>query len=257
MEGGERNNDSPLSFLRGLAGNKVFSIFTGMKEILLLHGAVGASAQLRSLKEELSNDFSAFLFDFPGHGGKPLPAEGFSIPYFAKSVLQWMDEQGIPSIDFFGYSMGGYVALYLAHHYPERVGKIFTLGTKLAWDTATAEKEVKMLDPEKIEEKVPQFARALEKLHAPQDWKKVMEQTAVLMIGLGNAPALTDELFAAIAKPVTLGVGDRDKMVSLEETIHAYRKIPGARLQVFPQTPHPVEQVSVTELARAIRSFLS
>ncbi|TND08148.1 MAG: alpha/beta hydrolase [Bacteroidetes bacterium] len=228
-----------------------------MKNLLLLHGAIGASDQLLPLKEKLAAGFENHLFDFPGHGGKALPGEGFSIDHFAKSVLQWMDEQQFPSIDIFGYSMGGYVGLYLARHYPERVNRVFTLATKFAWDEATAAKEVKMLDPEKIAEKVPKFAQALEKRHAPQDWKLVLRETAAMMQQLGKSPALTDDDFRAIEKPVSIGIGDRDTMVSLEETIHVYRQLPGAELRVFARTPHPVEQVNVDQLADAIGDFFN
>ena len=55
--------------------------------------------------------------------------------------------------------MGGYVALQLANKHPKYVQKIITLGTKFAWDKETAAKEVKMLNPEKIEEKIPAFAK--------------------------------------------------------------------------------------------------
>ena len=43
--------------------------------------------------------------------------------------------------------MGGYVALHLALHHPERVQRIVTLGTKFRWDPVTAEREAARLDP--------------------------------------------------------------------------------------------------------------
>ncbi len=52
--------------------------------------------------------------------------------------------------------MGGYVALYLAKHHLQLVHKIFTLATKFHWDETVAANENKRLQPEGIEEKVPQ-----------------------------------------------------------------------------------------------------
>lgn len=220
--------------------------------LLLLHGAIGAADQLTFLEALPQNSFA---FDFPGHGGKAFPA-AFSIRAFAESVLRWMDEKGFATVDIFGYSMGGYVALYLARHYPERVGKIFTLATKFAWDEATAAKEVKMLNPEKIAEKVPKFAAALEKRHAPLDWKEVLQRTADLMLALGKKPELTQEDFAAITHPVLLSVGDRDTMVSIEETMQVYRSLSNAQLLVFPNTVHPIEQINLQQLLPALELFL-
>ena len=65
--------------------------------------------------------------NFSGHGGRPIPKEHFSIEMFAGDVIKFMDSAGIDSINIFGYSMGGYTAVYLARHHPERVKKIFRL----------------------------------------------------------------------------------------------------------------------------------
>lgn len=43
-------------------------------------------------------------------------------------------------------------------------------------------------------------------------------------------------------------LGDRDKMVTLDETVNAYKAIPGAALSVFPETPHPLEKVDVSRI---------
>jgi pimeloyl-ACP methyl ester carboxylesterase len=51
--------------------------------------------------------------------------------------------------------MGGYVALKTAVLHPGRIEAIVTLGTKFHWDPENASNEVRMLNPEKIEEKVP------------------------------------------------------------------------------------------------------
>ena len=59
--------------------------------LLLLHGAVGASAQLKPLAEKLSADFDVQLFDFPGHGGKQMPQEDFSIPFFADELSAFIN----------------------------------------------------------------------------------------------------------------------------------------------------------------------
>lgn len=226
-----------------------------MKNILLLHGALGAKDQLAPLASALSDSYSVHTLSFSGHGGEPFNSESFTIPGFADDVLRWMDENKMDAIDIFGYSMGGYVALYIAKNHPARIGKIFTLATKFHWDEATAQKEIKMLDASKIEEKVPAFADMLRSRHQPDRWKKVLAMTAEMMIGLGKENVLQPDDYAAIESEVTISIGDRDKMVTLEETIDVYRKLQKARLLVIPSTPHPLEQVSIPRLAFEIKQF--
>lgn len=224
--------------------------------VLLLHGAIGSSAQLKPLAASLAESgFDPELFDFTGHGGRPMPDADFSIALFAKEVIGWMDEHRMATIDIFGYSMGGYVALYMARHYPERVGKILTVATKFTWNPQGAAKEVQMLNPEKIAEKIPKFAAALEQRHAPQDWKEVLNRTADMMLAMGNQPPLTDDEFRQIPNVVGLRVGENDTMVSLEETIHVARMLPNAGFNTLPATPHPVEQMSVELLTRTAIDF--
>lgn len=211
--------------------------------LILLHGAIGASCQLKAIAGSLSDRFDIHLFDFPGHGGKEPSGESFSIPVFAEALKQYILQHGLLQPAVFGFSMGGYVAMYLARQFPELLSGVATLGTKYQWDEATAEREVKMLNPEVIQEKVPVFAAGLAAIHAPNDWKEVLRKTARMLINMGKTTPLTMDDFRTIKIPALLMVGDRDKMVTLEETAATYKHMPNARMAVLPNTPHPIEQV--------------
>ena len=97
-----------------------------MKHLLLLHGALGSLEQFDELETRLSKKFIVHTLNFSGHGGLPIPEEGFSIELFAKDVLNYLNNKKIDSINIFGYSMGGYVALYLAVHHPNPVSMSVT-----------------------------------------------------------------------------------------------------------------------------------
>ena len=135
--------------------------------LLLLHGALGSAAQFDALRQHLPAGQRVWAPDFPGHGGQPTGSTEFSIPAFADSVLAFLDAQNAGPVDVFGYSMGGYVGLYLAWKHPERVRQLWTLGTKFDWTPETAARESSRLDPEKMAAKVPAFAEALARRHAP------------------------------------------------------------------------------------------
>jgi pimeloyl-ACP methyl ester carboxylesterase len=152
--------------------------------------------------------------------------------------------------------MGGYVALRLAQRRPELMSKILTLGTKLDWSAEGAAREIRMLDADKIEAKVPAFAADLQRRHGADRWKTVLAKTADLMVGLGQEPLLTPESVSTLATPVRYGIGDRDEMVTLEETMRFYRATPAAELTVLPGTRHPIEKVDLDLLVAEITRFL-
>lgn len=225
-----------------------------MQQLLLLHGAIGAKEQFNALTSKIDNAFIVHTLNFSGHGGAAADGE-FSISRFADDVLDYLDRNNIGAIDIFGYSMGGYVALYLARNNPGRTGKIFTLATKLDWTPETAVREAKMLDAEKIGQKIPAFAKQLELRHAPADWKTVLEKTAAMMLKMGKSNPLRHEDYDAISNEVLIAVGDNDAMVGLEETIAAYRAIRGAALLVIPATAHPIEKIDTDRLSGELKRF--
>ena len=76
------------------------------------------------------------------------------------------------------------------------------------------------------------------------------------MLELGQHNPLKPEDYATIATPALVLLGDRDKMVSLDETLAVYRALPNARMGMLPGTPHPIEQVSTGMLAFFIKDFI-
>ncbi len=220
-----------------------------MPHLLLLHGALGSAEQLQPLAGALADTFTVHPFNFTGHGGRPLPEDGFSIAAFAEEVVVFLDEQGIARTNIFGYSMGGYVALYLALHYPERVHRIVTLGTKLKWTPEGATQEVKMLDPTAMQERVPKFAEALARRHAPVAWEEVVQETAQLLLSIGIDPPLEPEDFTAIPHLVTICLGEADTMVTRAESERVAEALPHGRFRLLPGVKHPIEQAPVEVVA--------
>lgn len=220
-----------------------------MKTIILLHGAIGAKDQLETLAVELKQQgYNVFTLSFSGHGQTPF-ASNFGIEQFALELEQFINENKLNQPTVFGYSMGGYVALYLAHRNPTILGNIITLGTKFEWSPEIAQKEVKMLDSKTIIEKVPKFAEALQKRHG-QDWELLLQKTAEMMLSLGNKNALTLSDFASIENKVWIGLADKDTMVSLEETTTVYKQLKNGAMYMIPNTKHPIETVDVGLLVR-------
>ncbi len=247
---------SSYALILNVKGSVGFNpIFGSVNNLLLLHGALGSAEQLRGLKQDLGSKYEVYSLNFSGHGGRQ-NEKPFSINAFTGDVLEFMDSMKLNRTDIFGYSMGGYVALNLALMHPERVGKIVTYGTKFDWTPDSAANEVKMLDPEKIESKVPQFADYLKKIHAPLNWKAVLSNTAEMMIGLGNNPNLNPESLRAIKNPVLIGLGEKDNMVSRGESQKAHESLANGKLRLLEGFVHPIEKNDLKVLAGCIDEFL-
>jgi pimeloyl-ACP methyl ester carboxylesterase len=220
---------------------------------LIIHGALGSAAQLEPVKTALQNQgLTVYSMNLSGHGGAAFEAQ-FGIAQFASDVCHWLDKNSIRAVNLFGYSMGGYVAMWLAKNHPERVGAIVTLGTKFDWSEESAAREVRKLNPEKIEEKVPAFARILEKRHAPNDWRELIQKTSTMMTGLGESTLLTREILKSINNPVWVCLGDRDDMADRKYSEAVAGFLPNGKFKLLEETPHPIEKVSMNKLIGIVR----
>lgn len=211
--------------------------------LLILHGALGTKEQLKPLIAAFQSEFSVESFSFWGHGNDKLPEEfTFGIPAFVDQLERYLSiKKDTPPL-VLGYSMGGYVAFMLARKRPELFRYILSLGTKLDWNKEAVAKEVGYLRLEFLAEKQPAYLARLQTLHEG-NWPQILPHTASMMTSLGDRNLLSDENMAEIQVPITLAVGDKDKMVSVEETRVWASKAPLGSLLVLPNTAHPVEKI--------------
>jgi pimeloyl-ACP methyl ester carboxylesterase len=224
---------------------------------MLLHGALGARSQFQPLSALLENECVVHTLDFEGHGTSALKNRPLRFSHFAENILEYLDAHAIERVSIFGHSMGGHVGLYTAAFFPDRVDRVFTLGTKFAWTPESAAKENAFLQPETLQKKVPAFARELMHRHTAAGWEILLENIREMQLHSSSHPAMTDDDMHAIAARVRIGVGDRDQMVTIEESVAAYRRLQKGELQVFPRTPHPIERVPIKLVADAVLDFLA
>lgn len=216
-----------------------------MQSIVLLHGALGSDRQMEPLKNHLSEKFDVHVLCFEGHGGRN---GSLAIQNFSENLTEFLNENNLKSPLVFGYSMGGYVALYTEAKLPVTFEKIVTLGTKFNWNPDVAAKEVRMLNPEIVEEKVPKFAAHLSRVHEPNDWKENMRNTAAMMEAMGENPPLNEVDLSNVQCPVHLLLGEKDIMVSEDETLVIKDQLPNAQFNILDGVEHPIEKLELGTL---------
>ena len=224
------------------------------QQIILLHGALGSAEEMEPLAEMLKANFEVRSFTFEGHD-KRQSAKSFTMDSLAEQLRVYIEQEQLAPAALFGFSMGGYVATWLAFEHPELVKQIITLGTKWQWNAEEAKQESKKLDPEKIKEKVPKFGQYLQKLHG-ENWPQLMQHTAAMMVDLGTKPRLGEKEFNKIDIPISVLLGENDDMVSLSESENAVTQLPNAKLEILAGQPHPIARIDSSLLAERIRHHI-
>lgn len=225
------------------------------KQLILLHGALGCQSDFNSIAPLLSEDFEVYRFNFSGHGHEPFSSEVFGIETFAKELEEFIDQQKLHKPLIFGYSMGGYVALHLATINKQIFSKVITLGTKFEWTPESAYQETSRMNPEVMAEKIPAYTDALLAAHGLA-WKTLVEQTAGMMIELGESPLLTEDTLPTIEIPVEVLLGEDDHMVSEDESLLVVSLMDNASFTKLPATKHPIGVVDQNALTSVIKTKL-
>ncbi len=100
--------------------------------LVLHHGLTGYADTWRDLGyvDELKNDYQLILMDARGHGksDKPHDPEAYTMEHRVGDVTAVLDDLGIGSAHFFGYSYGGQIAFELAKLAPGRARSLIIGG---------------------------------------------------------------------------------------------------------------------------------
>lgn len=93
--------------------------------LVLLHGIGGHLEAFSRNLVRLGEHFRTIAMDFVWHGMSTGPEfTGESIPTYVDQVLDVLDQLGIERANIEGESLGGWVALWLSIHHPDRVANL-------------------------------------------------------------------------------------------------------------------------------------
>lgn len=225
------------------------------QNILLLHGALGSKEIFEDLIPYLSEKFNVYSFDFYGHGIYSNQSN-INVEMLCKQIEDYVENRQLQGISVFGYSMGGYLALFASYRKPDYLGKIITLGTKFEWNVSIADRETNQLRSLlKLPDEHP-FKKQLISLHGEINYKNCLKNTREIILEIGGKNFLTDANAEKINSEILLLLGENDNMVSKEETIQISKHLPNSNLIVLTDTKHQFEKVNKASLSEIINKFL-
>ncbi len=95
------------------------------KKLILIHGIGGHAEAYAKNMQRLGESYHAIAIDLLWHGLSSKPAyTPDMLPMYARQIIDILDDLGVESASIEGESLGGWVTLYTALHYPERIDRI-------------------------------------------------------------------------------------------------------------------------------------
>lgn len=107
---------------------------TSRLPILLVHGMGSADTAWKPIIPALQEISEVMTCLLPGHGGNPLDPRVAMDPYsLAKHLHEEMVREGINRAHLVGNSLGGWIVLEVAGHFPERAKSVTALAPAGLW----------------------------------------------------------------------------------------------------------------------------
>jgi len=89
---------------------------TSKYNLVFCHGYDSSSLSFEIICKILSEDYSCFALDYPGHGLTEAKLSDMKLPLFGKSVAKFIENKNLKNVVLLGHSLGGGVSSYLWHH---------------------------------------------------------------------------------------------------------------------------------------------
>jgi pimeloyl-ACP methyl ester carboxylesterase len=232
--------------------------------IVFIHGLSGSWQNWLEQLPVFARQHRVIAFDLPGFGASEMPEERISISGYGRFVTALLDELGAGAAAVVGNSMGGFIGIELAIHFPERVERLVLVSAAgLSIEYLRNERALALLGvaENRLAAYTGWMASRSDALarrpgarrlifgivaHRPERLPGPLVAEQVRGSGkpgfLPALDALTDypirDRLGEIACPTLIVWGAEDKLVPARDADEFARLIPNARKVVWPETGH-------------------
>ncbi|MFB0560020.1 MAG: alpha/beta fold hydrolase [Candidatus Lokiarchaeia archaeon] len=221
--------------------------------VVFIHGMSGDTKEWAPVIPELSREIRCIVVDLRGHGQSDKPDQPYSMSLLAKDVATLLDQLGVNSAYFCGFSMGGYVAQKAALSYPEKVRGLILVNSAPNIPEHTvkvAGKWAEILLNSGLEAFVdaqvnyafhPIFRRRHEAIiNIFRENKRIPPSETPGRINKGSQIEPIDfrKKLKEIKTPILIIHGSDDQIVPVESAELMHKQIPNSQLAIFPFCGH-------------------
>jgi pimeloyl-ACP methyl ester carboxylesterase len=223
--------------------------------LVLHHGTMGSGPDWVDLGyvEALKDRHKVILVDARGHGqsDKPHDPAAYDLRLRAADVVAVLDDLGVPSASFFGYSMGGWIGFGLARYFPRRIDAFIIGGAHPYAENTQAIRDRMPMDP-------AAFAAGLERTYGalltPARRARLLANDLVALRALTQDRESLAEILPSMTTPSLLFVGELDPR--LAQGREAAAEMPNATFFSLPGCDHVGTTRRTEIIIPRMRAFL-
>jgi pimeloyl-ACP methyl ester carboxylesterase len=234
-----------------------YEVYGAGRPIVLLHGGLlTIESTFGHILRALAERQQVIAIELQGHGRTADIDREFSLGNLAGDVVALLDHLDIDKADFFGFSLGGLVAVEIGVTRPDVVNRLVLASVPYRPDGYHPDTRhpgnpgsKRMPTAAQFQAMVDDYARvAPHPEHFPEFAAKVTRAVAAF-------EGWSADQLRAIVAPALILVGDTD-FILLEHAIEMFDLMPNAQLAVLPATTHMQVMGDAGRLLSLVRPFL-
>jgi len=234
--------------------------------VLLIHGITSDSSAWARVLPYLARGHTVLAPDLMGHGGSAKPRGDYSLGAHASGLRDLMVALGHERATFVGHSLGGGIAMQLSYQFPELCERLVLVdsgglgrevnpllraaalpGSEYVLPVLAA---TRLLDAGRLAAGVlarvglrlgtdlQEMARGHATLSDPDARAAFLHTLRSVVEPGGQRVDASSRLYLARHIPFMLVWGERDPIIPVEHGRAAHARLPGSRLEVFPDSGH-------------------
>jgi pimeloyl-ACP methyl ester carboxylesterase len=217
--------------------------------LIMLHGGLGIVDYWGNQVPEFAKDHQVLLIESRGHGRSTRDETRYTYELMEGDVIAVMDKLGIAKASVVGWSDGGIIALVMALKNPDRVEKIVALGA----NSDPTGVDMNVANGATFGQYITNAGSNYERVSpTPKDYNTFVAAISKMW---ETEPNFTDKL-GQIKTPTLIMAGQYDVITNAHTRMMA-EKIPGAKLEIIPNTAHFVIWQDPQTFNRVVRAFLT
>lgn len=206
--------------------------------VVMVHGlSVDMSSFYVTIAASVATESDVHLYDLRGHGRSEVPPRDYKVADHVADLVALLDAWDIEGpVHVVGNSFGGIVALFFAHHYPDRVASLFLIEPHLSeegWGRRMAD-AIRDFGSDSVESD-----RWIGEDPARLRWAQRAEEmlrTTSMLDDLATEPHVPVEWLEALECPVFSIYGSDSDVV--DQAVARDRRIPGCEPCIVPGGTH-------------------
>ena len=232
--------------------------------VVLIHGLGDRDESWAPMLKRLKRaGFHVYAPDLLGYGRSPKPADGdYSIAGESKFVYDFIQSLGLQKTDVGGWSMGGWIALDLAHAHPELLDRVVVFDS--AGLSFKPSYPVSIFQPQ-TPEQVGELWSLLESEAKPlpanvrraavRDMAETSETVGKNLAAMRAAPTL-EGVLPTLPEPLLIVWGSGDRLIPLAVGQQMHALAPRSELDIVEGCGHLAPSFCAARVAPAVADFL-